>query len=113
MSLLVYNNVLFGGTDTRFVWKMDMALSINENTVSDELVVFSNGSKGQFRIYVHTIFDDAIVMVHNLLGQEVMTARDKFANGILALDLSSQPAGLYLLSVQKAEGTVTTKIVKQ
>ncbi len=80
MSLLVYNDVLFGGTDTQSVWKM--VRHFQETKILFRCIsCISKPIKVQFRISVHTIFDDVNVTVHNLLGQEVNTAHDKFANG--------------------------------
>jgi len=51
--------------------------------------------------------------VYNVLGEQVLTETLRSAQGYNAIDLSSQPNGIYLLKINEGNTFFTKKIIKQ
>jgi len=80
-----------------------------KNISKSSLVVYPNPATGSVTVKN----DDAIsqITVSNVLGQMVMMQK---ANDIIAqVDMTSLPAGTYILNVTTAAGTAASKVIKQ
>ncbi|MFY8108814.1 MAG: T9SS type A sorting domain-containing protein [Bacteroidia bacterium] len=77
------------------------------NAISkEEVSVFPNPTTGL--VYVNGIQTSASVKVINLVGKEVINTEIN-ANG--TIDMSSVPAGIYMLVIENANGAISTKKV--
>lgn len=78
------------------------------NSIVD-ISVFPNPSNGLFNVTSSSI-RSADVVVYNSLGSVVSVQH--ITGGNLAVDLTDQPAGVYLLQVKTSAQTATTRIIK-
>jgi hypothetical protein len=73
-----------------------------------EVTIFPNPGTGHFQVLGFPTEIKQTATVRNILGAQVQTVA---SDG--TLDLSAQPAGVYLLQLQTASGLQTKRIVKQ
>jgi subtilisin-like proprotein convertase family protein len=90
--------------------------SVAENSAGDGLTVFPNPSSGKFSVshkdYFGTnpIFKIEKAEVLDLLGREIITMKPN-ASG-MSVDLSGQPAGVYILKIYSGKSFTLHKIIK-
>ncbi len=92
---------------------------INTTSISKQtsekagLKVFPNPSNGQFAISVNNIQGELNVKVVSLLGNVVYSSGNISVNGTFSqnIDLSSLPAGIYLLSVNSEKQQLNQRII--
>ena len=100
-----------GGTNEAFVLKFSQSPDgISSNSFSNNLVIQPNPSPGQFNISTTTV-KLISVDVYNSLGalveKQIVTGKQ------YSIDISHQPAGLYMVLVKNDAGVIATeKIVK-
>ncbi len=96
-----------GGTS---VYRVEGEANDNATTQSDELVVYPNPNNGQFNISVAEGVKD--VMVYDMNGRLVFSQMQT-ADINIAVDISGEAKGLYLVKVVTAENVQTAKISNQ
>jgi predicted outer membrane repeat protein len=69
-----------------------------------------NPSNGLFTLNVEGVEGATQVIIYNLTGKEVMR---KSYRGVMAIDLSEQAAGVYLVNVLNNQHTATVKVIKE
>ena len=92
----------------------DTITGINElNNKSEYISVFPNPSNGKFTIQSSVISGQLLVEIYNEMGQKVASSNSSEGGALKslpsggqgwALDLSNQPAGIYLYRVITHEG---------
>ena len=89
---------------------VDVCTGITQLTVDNEqLTIFPNPFSTT--VTLTGIKGDAELILYNSLGAEV--AAWKTASTTTTLETDSLPAGIYLLQIKTAEGTVIKKIIKE
>jgi len=92
-----------------------LSTGINENTGNMELTVFPNPTNGEVTINIEmTNVQDVTISVINTLGQTVKEVKQVQSNGgVVKMDLSDQPAGVYFLTLKSKSGSVSKRIIRQ
>lgn len=94
----------------------DMTTSINDFSFENSFKVTPNPSDGIFNINATIANSNPLdVIITNMLGEEVYTKRNvvQFGKIEMTIDLTSQPAGVYMLNINSEGTTWTTKIIKR
>jgi PKD repeat protein len=115
------NNVWYSFSDEDS-WQMNIALAVfpivqntlgmNENDSDDFLTIFPNPSKGMYSISTQMIEDETSnVSVYKSDGTLLSILVEKNI-GILKVDLTNEPAGLYLIKVETESTSYFRKVVK-
>jgi peptidyl-prolyl cis-trans isomerase A (cyclophilin A) len=86
---------------TKFPWTF-------HDIKADEVHISAHTNNGMFTVDVPKI--STKVEVFNMSGQSVFSAEDKRS---VKVDISSQPAGLYVVRFSNKQGTAESRIVKQ
>lgn len=115
----------FGNPSTYFQTDFQRALAIRPNirlrtdvgetTNIGKLTLSPNPTSGLINLEVAmNRAEDLVVRVTNISGQTVLTQKFDAAKSInQSLDLSQQAAGIYIVSLTTAKGTLTRKVVKE
>jgi len=74
------------------------------------IVVFPNPTTGKFTLRT-TSSTDLLLEIRDVMGQRVPPSTWKYAGS--EIDLSSQPRGMYLLTIRTASQVILRKLVKQ
>ncbi|MGP8216580.1 MAG: T9SS type A sorting domain-containing protein [Bacteroidia bacterium] len=107
-----YGRTQSGGTeDDGVVFKfydITKIISINELTTSSSFVkLFPNPNNGEFTIQLSVISGQTSVEIYNMLVEKVYSLANSYqpmANSQIQIDLSNQPAGIYLYRVITESG---------
>ncbi len=85
----------------------------NDVSSTVDFRVSPNPTSGQASVYLSGANDyaDAVLTLTNLTGQQVFAPQS--ANAVQRMDLSNLPTGVYVLTVQSSEFTVSRKVVLQ
>ncbi len=97
-----------GCTDTSACYAI-IGVGITENTHESPITLYPNPSNGLFTVSQLAVAP-TLVKIHNAMGQTVATYEFKQKDKI-QLDLSDQPAGQYMVSIQTNQLNITKKIV--
>jgi uncharacterized repeat protein (TIGR01451 family) len=84
------------------------------NVTMPELLVFPNPGTGLFNVSLKNganLNHQSTLEIYNLSGQRIL--QQQMNENQTVLDLSTQPAGIYMLRLQNTFGTKTMKLVKQ
>ena len=71
--------------------------------------LFPNPNNGRFTILSSLTGTNLLVEFYNMLGQKVANSQWPLANSAIQVDLSSQPAGIYLYRITDEQGNSTAK----
>jgi len=82
-------------------------INVNENEISNLFSIFPNPASGTFSIQSSEKISSLEII--NVLGEKVFTSTINHQTS--AIDLSSQPNGIYFIQIKTEEGTVNKKIV--
>jgi hypothetical protein len=110
-------SVVIESTDGDYGSGEKASFTINYNTAIDLLEegvisVFPNPSTGRFAIEMPELTGQLVSLeVYQINGTLIQQLQTQ--TGAQALDLSAQPAGVYLLKARTEEGIFTTKLFKQ
>jgi hypothetical protein len=87
--------------------------AVEEYLFTTSVTIFPNPSSGKFTVSINlTNFTHVNLEVLNVLGQTVATWNsDKQTNNSYALDLSSQPNGLYFVKITNGTYSTVKKIM--
>ncbi|HSY76594.1 MAG TPA: choice-of-anchor tandem repeat GloVer-containing protein [Bacteroidia bacterium] len=77
--------------------------SVNNILFSTNVNAFPNPSNGKFTIQSAGISDKSLVEIYNVLGEKVYSQLS-IVNSSLSIDLSNQPAGIYLYRITSERG---------
>ncbi len=83
--------------------------SVNLN--DDSFIIYPNPTSGTININRVTAENTASVYVYNSIGQQVYSNEIKKGNQKHAIDLSSQSAGLYFISVKNGGNNLTQSVM--
>jgi len=79
---------------------------------SNQLSIYPNPTSGQFTIKTMGNQNGYLVEIYNLLGEEIYQSVNKSPSGDLGIiDLNTQPAGMYFVSLKSDEGIEVKKVV--
>jgi uncharacterized repeat protein (TIGR03803 family) len=122
-SLLLYNDFLYGmtgygglGAERGAIFKLKRRnyVGIEENEIDIPVSVFPNPSTGIFHIEIQPqTFNTIHLSVMNLLGECIMEVKDKGQSGIIHIDLSAYPSGIYFITVETDKGKLVKKLIKE
>ncbi len=98
---------------------VDNVSIINTTSVSGQtseetgMKVFPNPSEGEFTLQINNLKGKIDLKIVSLLGNVVFATSDIYVNGSLskAIDLSSLPSGIYLLSVNSEKQQMNQRII--
>jgi len=121
-GLCVYNGNVYaggpfdsaGGQPENYIAEWGSPEGINELSPSNNLVtVYPNPSNGIFTIEQSAEKQSGVIEVYNVLGEKVF--KSSFSAPRFTLDLSGQPAGIYLYRLITQEGKLisTGKLIKE
>jgi hypothetical protein len=86
-------------------------LGMNELSNENSLTVYPNPSSGTFSIKLESANAKKQVSVYNTLGQLVFSSIETAPE--FTIDLSAQPAGIYLVNVFDGKNLISRKIIKE
>lgn len=92
-----------------------MPLSINEQKIIDNVVIYPNPNKGQFEIsFTSNNNQNGVVEVIDVLGNLVQQQSKQLKTGFnkLAIDISNQANSIYFVRIVTNEGNYTSRIIK-
>lgn len=95
------------GIDAGVIFSTNCALGVDDFNI-DEVSIFPNPSKDKFNINLKI---NATYRLTNLFGQEVK--KGFLVSGKNELETNTLSAGIYLLNIDRPEGKVTKKVIKQ
>lgn len=87
----------------------DTALSINEESVFENLTLYPNPTTGLLNFRAQDAIEN--IRAYNLLGQEVLRSQPRVLN--TQVNMTDLPTGVYIVKVQIGNQISTYKIVKQ
>lgn len=92
---------------------VDVCQSVNEEQSSSQLSVFPSPSNGSFVLkLISNSSNSAEIVIRNSVGQTVFVDKSSTSLGYeKAVDLSSQPKGVYVISVEEGNNVITEKLV--
>ncbi len=89
-----------------------LEINSNENEFADMAIIFPNPTSGKFQVYNNIISSSSLVLeIRNYLGIKVFST--PITNSGLTIDLTSQPKGIYFVSIFDDEKVMTRKLVMQ
>ncbi len=100
-------------TDSSYA--LNYVLGIDEVNDREIMSVFPNPSSGMFKFQSETNKKRLVIDVYNVLGEEIYSQALRQTQGDNNIDLSNQPAGIYLYKVltEKGEFVASGKLVVQ
>lgn len=106
-------SVLHHGLDDMFIVKLGSALNINGlKNATANITIYPSPTSGIVNITLPTVYQNATISVLNTLGQLIPV--ETHANGLTrTLQITGQPAGLYLLQVVNNGAVNIYKVVYQ
>lgn len=114
----VQNNKLFLGTDATAVWQTPLSINKTDAVEAKSLTVptfsinvFPNPSKGYLRIIMKGYTGAAVFTITNSVGETVYAKSENINNNEVAVDITNQPKGIYLISIKTSGNTITKKVV--
>jgi hypothetical protein len=101
------------GSELYYKFTVGYSLTIEENEESYFLDVFPNPAKGVFNVDISIPgSENAILYVFDVLGNKVYETNHLIANqGLLKIDLSSRPVGMYFLTLKTDKKIINKKII--
>jgi hypothetical protein len=93
---------------------VDNVVNIAEQEDHSSLYVYPNPNSGTFSIASQLSLKDAIIRVHNMIGDECYHQQQNIADGeVLKIDLGDSPDGVYILSITTEDNRITRKLILQ
>lgn len=95
-------------TDSSFVkvcYTIDYAIGINEYENSALSSVYPNPANDQISIKMNTLIDNARFEVYSMVGNRVQVSQTSNLNGVVTIDISSLPNGVYMLTEVQSQIT--------
>jgi hypothetical protein len=113
-ALTVYNGSLYaggnfstaGGISASNIAKWTVPVGINELSHNNIAEVFPNPSTGVFTFEVKNNTEKTDLQVYNTLGENIYSETLRQAQGDSQIDLSNQPAGIYLYRLLSEDGNL-------
>jgi streptogramin lyase len=87
-------------------------LAVNTPASMCECSVYPNPSNGQFQIVIASEAKQSLVDVYNMLGEKVYSNELLITNYQLLINMSNQPAGIYLLKLKTEDGSIITRKIE-
>jgi hypothetical protein len=85
-----------------------IAVESANNTLSGKVAVMPNPTSGNLNVNLTQLVSAATLTVTDLTGRTISTQANQTGN--VVVDLTAQATGVYFLTIQNAEGRITTKI---
>lgn len=95
-------------SDSSFVkvcYTIDYAIGINEYDNSALSTVYPNPANDQISIRMNTLIEKASFEVYSLVGNRVEVSQISSNNGVVKIDISSLPNGVYMLTEVQSQIT--------
>lgn len=84
------------------------------NDIEDfQMSIYPNPTRGEFYILTEKVYGDASVSINNLAGKQVYEETINLKNQRGTIDISNLPVGIYVVTIDTAEGKVTKKLIKK
>ncbi|MET3732115.1 T9SS-dependent M36 family metallopeptidase [Moheibacter stercoris] len=88
----------------------NMATTDLEN---NSMSLYPNPTKGEFYLLTEKAFGDSNVSIKDVTGKVVQETIVNFSNKRAAINVQNLPAGVYVISVDTADGKITKKLIKK
>jgi photosystem II stability/assembly factor-like uncharacterized protein len=97
------------------MFKWTTPLGIQEHTLTNgTLSVYPNPNQGSIQISLENATSkQSVVMIYDLVGNVVFKSIENAGSSVLNVDLSTVPAGMYIVQVTNGQKLYTSKIVRQ
>ncbi len=95
-------------------WIVKLAFNLVGESAMDmgkDISFYPNPNDGRFKITTHT-FPPTRIVIYNMIGQPVYCGSSA-QNISFSIDISSQPAGIYMVELSNEQGKVFKKIKKE
>jgi hypothetical protein len=101
------------GSELYYKFTVGYSLTIEENEESYFLDIFPNPAKGVFNVDISIPgSENAILYVFDFLGNKVYETKHLAVNqGLIKIDLSSRPVGMYFLTLKTDKKIINKKII--
>ncbi|OPZ27252.1 MAG: hypothetical protein BWZ00_01502 [Bacteroidetes bacterium ADurb.BinA174] len=84
------------------------------HTDSDKLILFPNPTTGQFSIIIPDSEEEVTVEIISILGHSILKEKKTVSlNGLISMDISSLPAGIYLVKVNGKTVKNVNRVIKK
>ncbi len=112
ISVRAMNNCGDGLFSEGFDVNVDHNVGISEPAAGNSMEVYPNPNTGNFNILVTESVLNSTINVYNVIGEKVFTLNTNMMAGeVVNIELSNNPKGLYILSVEAADFSFTEKLV--
>ncbi|MEK6616209.1 MAG: T9SS type A sorting domain-containing protein, partial [Bacteroidota bacterium] len=100
-----------GNSPDMFIVKLSSSTGINEWTIDNlQWSVFPNPTSGKVEVRSEKL-EVRSIEITNLLGEKVFQSQYSIPNTQYLIDLSSQPNGIYFLTIKTSQGTANKKLI--
>ena len=83
-------------------------------TDTDKLILFPNPTTGQFSIIIPDSEEEVTVEIISILGHSILKEKKTVSlNGLISMDISSLPAGIYLVKVNGKTVKNVNRVIKK
>ncbi|MBA3704664.1 MAG: PKD domain-containing protein [Bacteroidetes bacterium] len=108
-------NLWYIGFDWEIKRLCDISVGMNEEKKNNMFDVFPNPGNGLYTVrFLNVMDNDALIDVFNILGEKVFSEKIKTTNAITeeSIDLTSLPAGVFMLKLNLGSNQYTKTILK-
>lgn len=85
--------------------------SAQQSGSSDRYPISPNPSNGRIQLTLPADHQEVSLSVYNVLGVMLLKKQIEAPDGIVMIDISSEPAGVYMVNIRDNRGTTTKKII--
>lgn len=84
------------------------------NEISNfQLSIYPNPTKGEFYILTEKTYRDSAVSIKDLTGKIVYNSTINLSNSRGTINIQNLPTGIYIVSIDTEDGTITKKLIKK
>ena len=109
---------IYSSTRTKGVWKRliaDIVGNKNPLFANKNMSISSNPTDGKFNLFLNeNSFKTEDILIYNLMGEKILPLYSvKQGTNQIVIDISNQPAGIYVLKLRNQQQSLSEIIIKQ